>query len=403
MIGNLREIIVKKFRSGNVPKWMLELREEGMSIYEIGDKIAQLIKERAMVKSAAAGDEDAEVGEACWTEAAEAGEVEGVWIRGMDTKTKIRQRHGGRLFSIDEIAHVVAIDDWKKNREKIVGHIDHNRGDKKAEVDLGIEDVKYDFGNGLYFKLNPKDPEIRKGLSEGYIKPSIEIDFYSDMVKDDKILKYQPTGIGLMINGNARGGDNVGPGTPDPITSISAEGGEPMPEKKKDNEGNEGNNEPEEPENNEPEGPKNNEPEEPEIKPEGTKPEGEKNGDEDEDEVEKLRKEIEEMKKEREELLKSEKIKEDLENTIKKQIAAQIGEDYKYEDKTLDEVKRDLELINTFSKRLTDGVPGAGIVPIIPPSKPERDIDENGIPSEKWYKKVNEKFNTRKKRKEIKR
>ena len=406
---DLVRTIMRKIRMGKAPKWMLDLKEEGMNIQQLSEKIVSLINERKMAQSAAAGDEDMEFGDACWTEYAEAGEINGVWIRGMDTKTKIRNRMSGKLFSIDEIAHVAALDDWKREKGNIYGHIDHK---KDENIDIGIEDVKYDFGEGLYFKLNPKDKKIRDGLEAGYIKPSIEIDFYSDMVDNDgKILKYRPSGIGLMVNGNARGGDNVGPGTPDPITSLSAEGGDYMPKEGDDeNEGGAGDDnqdhkkdKPEDkkkPEDGQEDNPGDDENDEDENSDGG----GDGDDTPPEDDVERLKKEIEEMKKERERLLKSDKIREDLENTIKKQLAAQIGEGYSWENRTLDEVKRDLELINTFSERFTKGVPSAGIDPIIPPSVPESDVNENGVPTKKWYKKVDEEFNkSRKLRKEIKR
>ena len=147
------------------------------------------------------------------------------WLNIWDADTKLN--YGGKAVELNELSHVINLDQWKKNVE---GHRHHN---PKSKVDLNVDDAKFDFDNGkLHLHINPTDKNIHKGLREGVIKPSIEVAFPDYMLdsENNKLNSYvKVKGLGLMEDGRQMG-EKVGPGEP----GQSAFGGKDMAEEGND-------------------------------------------------------------------------------------------------------------------------------------------------------------------------
>lgn len=143
---------------------------------------------------------------AFWTQGAEGGfPLKSKWIRVMEPTTKLDSPWGP--IGVSEEAHISAIPLWKKG---VFGHIDHDK-DPNREFTVDIQDAKWVPGEGMYVQVDGDNPAINM-LKEGKAKPSIEIDVADQEDYDGKnrrVKRYIPTGIGIMINGEANG-KNVG-------------------------------------------------------------------------------------------------------------------------------------------------------------------------------------------------
>jgi len=360
--------------------------------------------------------------EALWTQALEGGigaDQGPIWIKVYEVGTKLKRRSTGQYISISEDAHIKNIESWKTRMSELVGHIDHNRD---AEFNIGVSDIKYNPGIGLFFKMKPENETLRKGLFNGTIKPSIEVDMSEEDLKGGELVNYIPTGLGLMVNGTALGKD-VGPSMPDFDTAL---GGETMTEKKKEDvdtfigeiktafESDKekfvaekptwdtkvkeffGEKVPEE----------HNkviskyfEDAKLETK---KKPKGDDTIVKPEDETVKqlkeqllaLQKEKEDMNAKLEKLVNSEAQKTELENVLKKQYGEQIKAlletDYSWENKSLEKVKDDYLLVSMIETKRKKEMPKAGLPPVggNPPPGSKKDFDKDGVVSDDRFKEI---------------
>ena len=172
---------------------------------------------------------------AFWTQGAEGGLLDKPeWIRVMEPKTKLQSSYGP--IGISEQAHIDALELWKQGT---FARVDHNKNDPSKEFAIEIEDAKWVPGDGLYLSVKGDRKEV-KMLKEGKAKPSIEVSIPSKEDYDGewrRAKKYIPTGLGIMIEGEAMG-ENVGAFAPDMINAIGG-----IPNNEGDNMGNEEENE----------------------------------------------------------------------------------------------------------------------------------------------------------------
>jgi len=141
-----------------------------------------------------------------------------------ENDTRLRGLSGDR-YLVDPIAHMAALPQWTKITK---GHIDH-KIDAESEIEVG--EARYDVDKGLYLKIRSDNPEISKGIKNGSILPSIEIDVDNNDVLDENLIDYYvPTGLGLMKD-NEPMGNSVGPEKPNERFSVPIYAGElNMPE-----------------------------------------------------------------------------------------------------------------------------------------------------------------------------
>lgn len=167
---------------------------------------------------------------AFWTQGAEGGLLDKPeWIRVMEPKTKLQSRYGP--IGISEQAHIDALEMWKQGT---FARVDHNKDDPSKEFAIEIEDAKWVPGDGLYLSVKGDRNEV-KMLKEGKAKPSIEVSIPSKEDYDGewrRAKKYIPTGLGIMIDGEAMG-ENVGAFAPDMLNAIGG-----IPNNEGDNMGN---------------------------------------------------------------------------------------------------------------------------------------------------------------------
>jgi len=152
---------------------------------------------------------------AFWTQGAEGGILDdSEWLRVIEPNTKLDSPYGP--IKIEEQAHIDCLDVWKKG---VFGHIDH---DDEQEFVIEVKDAKYVENDGLYIKAHTNNKMILKMLKSGKAKPSVEIDIPTkgDYDGENRVVKrYTPTGIGVMVNGEALG-ENVGAFAPDLTRAI---------------------------------------------------------------------------------------------------------------------------------------------------------------------------------------
>lgn len=228
--------IVSAFEKGKLSKAMLKLKDDlekksGATLNAVAFATYIYDNEIHIDKSAVAGDEELANAYAYFSQEAMGGKEEGdddpFWLNVWDADTRLN--YGGKPVELNELSHIVNLDQWKENVE---GHLKHNPNTK---TELHNTDAKFDFENGaLFLYMNPEDKDIHKGLREGVIKPSIEVGFPDYMYDDttNKLKSYSKVkGLGLMADGKQMG-VNVGPLVPNETAlggneMAENEGGEP--------------------------------------------------------------------------------------------------------------------------------------------------------------------------------
>jgi len=228
-MGEIAEKIARHLKSGRISatmqKMVANIRKDNpkASFEDIADIISEMVTDVKTNRSAKGGEMHKAF--AYSTQAAEGGNRTGIgdepiWQKVIDPDTKLNSVFGA--VAVDEIAHLVALDQWKDVDGVIKGHIDHN---VENIEDLYIKDAKYELNEGLSLLMKPANKKIYEGLKKGEIKPSIEIDFYEDNYDgSERVVKfYKPTGLGLMVEGQAMG-ETVGPHTPDMANAIGGKG-----------------------------------------------------------------------------------------------------------------------------------------------------------------------------------
>lgn len=317
--------ILRAIEKGVIPRIC---RERGIKGRKCAELIVAIIENRRKkAKEMRGGEETGTNMSGLYTEFPEEVEEDedGLWLSVASPETKLVGRDG-RLYSLDDVAHLLAVDDWKQVNK---AHIDHNEND---EYPIEIKDVKYDFKGGLYLKVNADD-NIKQLLREGVLKPSIEI--YAPGVEDNLIKYYKPVGLGLMLVGKPR--HPLGGPSEVPETAV---GGEKMTEE----------------EGNPPKG------EDEEKKPEGSEEENkpQEGNNEELSEEEKLKQELERLRQEREELLKKmEEAKNAreksrmLEEALKQEYLKKLPEELqdRYKDKPLEEIKEAIDIVSAILPR----------------------------------------------------
>ena len=115
---------------------------------------------------------------------------------------------------------MAALPEWLKVDR---GHTDHKPENNNK---IQISDARYDIDKGLYLRVRSDDEQITKGLRSGSILPSIEVDVESEDVLENNVIDcYAPTGLGLMVE-NEPMGNSVGPEKPVDRYSVPIYAGE---------------------------------------------------------------------------------------------------------------------------------------------------------------------------------
>ena len=201
--------------TGKMPAWMRKMKKSrDLSCSELGEAVSGMVEnKRKRSRAKVAGEKGSDsvlhlYGGEDWT-----------WLLATEPDTRLRGLSGER-YLIDPTAHMASLPDWLKVKD---GHIDHLDTKEKA---LQIGEAKFDVDRGLYLKVRSDDIEVNKGLRTGKILPSIEIDVEEKDVLDDNVIDYYtPTGIGLMVDQEPLG-NSVGPEKPNDRYSVPIYAGE---------------------------------------------------------------------------------------------------------------------------------------------------------------------------------
>lgn len=387
--------IAKRCREGKLSDRMKKLKKKlekekgkSLSCTEFGHIVANMIENER--KSEGKGGDVPHKAYAYYAQSAKGGdppkpeERKPFWLSVMDSKTKLRDDQHGPV-SVDDIAMFMSKDDWKG----VSGHLDHFTD---LDKDINITDTRFDFGNGeLFFEVKPDDTEIYDGLRSGNIKPSIEIGYWGkDIDEDDYVTRFTPKGLGLMVDGTARG-ENVGPRDP----PSEALGGDNMEEG--DETPTEGDKKKEEPE----------EEEQPDDQ-----SQQEEQGSEEEEEEEEQTEETDPTKKEIEELrnklkeqndklekvltekksvnTKNKELEEVIINNIVEENKGKYPKDYILvrDNMSVSDVKERVAELDRIANLVGKGFPENDIPPIISKEEEPEAYDEDGNITEEHYKKL---------------
>jgi len=207
--------VQKRCATGKMPSWMRKMKKErSLSCDGLGEAVASMVKnKRKRNRAKVAGEKGSEsvlhlYGGDDWT-----------WILASEPDTRLRGLQGER-YLIDPTAHMASLPEWLKVSN---GHIDHLDSKKR---DLEIGEARFDVDRGLYLKVRSENPEINQGIKKGDILPSIEIDVEETDVLDDNVIDfYSPTGLGLMVDNDPLG-NSVGPEKPNDRYSVPIYAGE---------------------------------------------------------------------------------------------------------------------------------------------------------------------------------
>jgi len=220
MKNDVKNPVERRCSTGKMPAWMRRMKSKNSySCDELAGAVTDMVmSKRSRARKKMAGKKGNEnvlhlYGGDNWT-----------WLLATENDTRLRGLSGDR-YLVDPIAHMAALPQWTKITK---GHIDH-KIDAESEIEVG--EARYDVDKGLYLKIRSDNPEISKGIKNGSILPSIEIDVDNNDVLDENLIDYYvPTGLGLMKD-NEPMGNSVGPEKPNERFSVPIYAGElNMPE-----------------------------------------------------------------------------------------------------------------------------------------------------------------------------
>jgi len=392
--------IAKRCREGKLSDRMKKLKakiegEKGKSLSctEFGHIVANMVENKR--KSEGKGGDVPHKAYAFYQQSAKGGdspdpeERNPFWMSVMDSTTRLRDDQHGSV-NVDDIAMYLAKDNWKG----LKGRLDHY---PNLEKEINISDTRFDFGNGeLFFEVCPDDDEIYNGLKKGEIKPSIEIGYWGkDIDEDDYVTSFNPTALGLMVDGTARG-PNVGPRDP----PNEALGGDNMA--KEDEDGKEPEKEEEEEKDKEEEKKDSSESDDKKKEEEEEQEEEEEEGqDETSDkDIEALKKKLQEQNDRLKEILDNNKKlagkKKELQDVIINNIVEANKGKYPKEmilnkkDMTVEDVEARVKELDNLAKLINDGYPDDDIPPVVQKPKKDKKFDENGRVTDEYFEKLME-------------
>ena len=214
MVEEISNPVTRRCNTGKMPAWMRKMKaQNSYSCDELATAVTGMVKDkRGRAKKAKAGKGDGSVlhlyGGDDW-----------VWILATENDTRLRGLSGER-YLIDPTAHMAALPEWLKVDQ---GHTDHKPENNSK---IQISDARYDIDKGLYLRVRSDDEQVTQGLRSGSILPSIEVDVESEDVLDNNLIDcYSPTGLGLMVE-NEPMGNSVGPEKPVDRYSVPIYAGE---------------------------------------------------------------------------------------------------------------------------------------------------------------------------------